>query len=103
MLHMPIDKLPVGKEPVEESVRELIHLISTYMPPAEREQVQHALALARETCEGERGLRMIPPLEHALAIAGILAQMHIDAIGVSAGLVFEAIDADLLELVRVEE
>src|SRR5579885_655479 len=103
MIHMPIDKLPAEKEPVEEPAQELIHLVASYMPPAEREQVQRALALARETCEGVRGLRLIPPLEHALAIARILAQMHIDAIGVSAGLVFEAVDADLLELSRVEE
>ena len=30
-------------------------------------------------------------IEHALAIATILAEMHIDAVGVSAGLVFEAL------------
>jgi GTP pyrophosphokinase len=72
------------------------------MPSAEKEQVQQALRMARETCEGERGLRLLPPLEHALAIAKILAQIHIDAIGVSAGLVFEAVDADLLALERVE-
>jgi GTP pyrophosphokinase len=73
------------------------------MPPAEREQVQQALQLARETCEDVRGLRLIPPLEHALAIAKILAQMHIDAIGVSAGLIFEAVDANLASLELVEE
>lgn len=64
--------------------------------------MQRALALAHETCAGVRGLRLLPPLEHALAVARILAQMHIDAIGVSAGLVFEAVDADVLDLARVE-
>ncbi|HEY1349367.1 MAG TPA: RelA/SpoT family protein, partial [Ktedonobacteraceae bacterium] len=102
MIHMPMDQLPAGREPLEEPARELIHLISTYMPPAEGAQVQRALTLARATCAGVRGLRPLPPIEHALAVARILAQMHIDAVGVSAGLIFEAVDADLLELARVE-
>lgn len=103
MIKMPTNEQSAEKEPINESAQELIHLGATYLPPAEREQVRQALQLARETCEGVRGLRLIPPLEHALAIANILAQMHIDAIGVSAGLIFEAVDADLVSLERVEE
>jgi guanosine-3',5'-bis(diphosphate) 3'-pyrophosphohydrolase len=103
MVQMTISKASTEKEPTNESAQELIHLISTYMPPAEIEQVRQALRLARETCEGVRGLRIIPPLEHALAVANILATMHIDAIGVASGLVFEAVDADLLSLERIEE
>ena len=91
------------KEPVEEATQELIQCIATYMPPAEQELAEKALQLAQATCAGVRGLRPIPPLEHALAIANILAQMHIDAIGVSAGLIFEAVDADLLALEQVED
>ncbi|HEY6409183.1 MAG TPA: RelA/SpoT family protein, partial [Ktedonobacteraceae bacterium] len=49
-----------------------------------------------------QSLRQISPLEHALAVATILAQMHIDAVGVAAGVVFEAVDAELLPLARVE-
>src|SRR5260370_18290411 len=102
MIQMPIEKPPTEKEPTNESAQELIYLTSTYMPSAEKEQVQQALRMARETCEGKRGLRLLPPLEHALAIAKILAQLHIDAIGVSAGLIFEAVDAAPLALERVE-
>lgn len=102
MIDMSVYKSAAEKEPIRKSAQELIHFIHTYMPPAEREQVQHALRLAWETCEGVHGARFIPPLEHALAIANILAAMHIDAIGVSAGLIFEAVDADLVSLPRVE-
>lgn len=90
-------------EPIHESAQKLIHLTSTYMPPTEQEQVTQALMVARQTCEGVRGLRSIPPLEHALAVATILAHMHIDAIGVAAGLIFEALDADLVSLERIED
>jgi guanosine-3',5'-bis(diphosphate) 3'-pyrophosphohydrolase len=81
----------------------LLSLAHQYMTSTELEQVTQALRLAQETCYGVIGTRPIPPLEHALAVATILAQMHIDAIGVSAGLVFEAVDADLLSLERVEQ
>jgi guanosine-3',5'-bis(diphosphate) 3'-pyrophosphohydrolase len=81
----------------------LLQLVRQYMEPPEIEMVQRALQLALETCHDVAGLRPIPPLEHALTVATILAQMHIDAIGVSAGLVFEAVDANLLSLRQVEQ
>ena len=102
MIDMSIRNSSAEREPIHTSAQELIRLIHTYMPSAEKEQVQHALRLAWETCAGVRGARLLPPLEHALAIANILAAMHIDGIGVSAGLIFEAVDADLVPLARVE-
>jgi len=89
-------------------MRQLLASVHQYMVPAEVEQVAHALQLAKETCRGVSGERVggpthIPPLEHALAVATILASiMRTDAVGVSAGVVFEAVDAELLSLERVE-
>lgn len=103
MIEMRTSEPSEEKEPIGDAAQKLIQFIATYMPSGEQEQVQKALQLARETSEGVRGARLIPPLEHALAIATILAQMHIDAIGVSAGLIFEAVDADLVGLERVED
>src|ERR1700680_2618977 len=85
-----------------EQALTLLDIVQQYMSPAEVEQVAQAFELARSTCgesHGERGLTLI---EHALAIGTILAQMHIDAVGVASGLIFEAVDADLLSLERVE-
>jgi GTP pyrophosphokinase len=86
-----------------EGATQLLQIVRQYMAPPEIEMVQHTLQLALATCRDVAGLRPIPPLEHALAVATILAQMHIDAIGVSAGLVFEAVDANLLSLKQVEQ
>jgi len=85
------------------SIKQLMDLVRLYMTPDEVEHVLKAFQLAVETCQGVGGDRPIPPLEHALAVTTILAQMmHIDVVGISAGLVFEAVDADLLPLERVE-
>src|SRR6266704_1789933 len=84
---------------------QLLTIVQQYMAPAEVEQVSLAFQLAQETCKDVQDSlspTSIPPLEHALAVATILADMHIDAVGVAAGLLFEAIDAERLALERVE-
>ncbi len=86
-----------------EEIERLLTLVRRYMPPTEVNRVIGALHLAQKTCKGVAGTRSIPPLEHALAVATILAQiMHVDAVGIGAGLIFEAVDADLLLLEEVE-
>ncbi|GAC1390927.1 MAG: bifunctional (p)ppGpp synthetase/guanosine-3',5'-bis(diphosphate) 3'-pyrophosphohydrolase [Ktedonobacteraceae bacterium] len=86
-----------------EEIERLLTLVRRYMNSAEVNRVIEALHLAQETCKGVIGVRPIPPLQHALAIATILAQlMHADAVGVAAGLIFEAVDAEFLALEDVE-
>jgi len=100
---------PGGAKIVEASLLtqedQLLAIVQQYMAPAEVEQVSLALQLAQETCKDVHDSlspTSIPPLEHALAVATILADMHIDAVGVAAGLLFEAVDAERLALERVE-
>ncbi len=95
-------------EPQEflEAIERLLTLVRRYMNTADVNKVIEALHLVQKTCRGVPAMngRRIPPLEHALAVSTILAEiMHTDAIGVTAGLVFEAVDAGRLELVEVEQ
>lgn len=85
-----------------EQAQRLLNIVRQNMSPGETRQVEQAYELAWSVCgesHGEKGLMLI---EHALAIATILAEMRIDAVGVSSGLIFEAVDADLVPLERVE-
>src|SRR2546421_1150806 len=108
MIPMSVDKQP--QDALDEMAKQLLNTVKQSMGTAEVEQVAQAIQLAQETCAGVREhskaslepLRLISPLEHALAIATIVAQMHIDAVGIAAGVIFEAVDADLLSLERVE-
>jgi GTP diphosphokinase / guanosine-3',5'-bis(diphosphate) 3'-diphosphatase len=126
MIPMPVDKQPVAQAgainqglinqglinqaPTDETANQLLKIVKQYMAAPEVEQVEQAIHLAQETCGGIQGhseaslqsLRQISPLEHALVVATILAQMRIDAVGVTAGVIFEAVDADFLSLDRVE-
>ena len=90
------------QEFANEQAQQLLNIVRQYMSPTEAGQIEQAFELAWNVCgesQGEKGLTLI---EHALAIATILAEMHIDAVGVASGLIFEAVDADLIPLERVE-
>ncbi len=94
----------IAPQDFSEELNRLLALVRRYMPDREIELVIRAFQLAQETCQDVKGLRPIPPLEHALAVATVLAQqMHVDAVGIAAGLIFEAVDAELLSLERVEQ
>ena len=88
---------------VSAATVQLLALVQSHMSASEVERVQHALKIVQETCQEATSTGRLLPLEHALTVAIILARMHIDAVGVCAGLVFEAVDAKLLSLERVKQ
>jgi guanosine-3',5'-bis(diphosphate) 3'-pyrophosphohydrolase len=91
--------------PYPSLMQELLSLVRQYMTPAEIEHVVNAFRLAQKACRDIPGTstRPIPPLDYALSVTTIMAQMmHVDAIGIAAGLVYEAVDAELLLSEQVE-
>lgn len=110
MIPMFIEHELQAHNPFDATTEQLLITLRQYMGDSEVELVVRAIQLAEETCGGVRehgeaslqSLRQISPMVHALAVATILAQMHIDAVGVAAGVVFEAVDAEFLSLERVE-
>src|SRR6266700_3058891 len=110
MISLPLDKDSLAHSDVQSTIRQLLKTVKQYMTDSEVVQVEQAIVLAQKATEhvdshdepSLHTLRQLSPLEHALAVASILAQMHIDAVGVSAGVVFEAIDAGHLSLEKVQ-
>ncbi len=102
MVYTFVEQDSSPRDAAERSAQHLLALVRKYMSSVEIELVTRALQLAQEVTQGVRGFRTLPPFEHALAISTILAEMHIDAIGIASGLVFEAIDASLLSIERIE-
>jgi guanosine-3',5'-bis(diphosphate) 3'-pyrophosphohydrolase len=107
---MTVDERTVAYDDAGKLAQRLLEIVSQYMSEVEVEQVARAIQLAQEACRDVKehsqatlqSLRQIPPLRHALAVAIILAEMRIDAVGVTAGVIFEAVDGELLALERVE-
>lgn len=109
MIDMPVDEQLTILDNAQKAAQRLLQTVRRYMTEAEVEQVARAIQLAQETSGATREhsqatlqcLRQLPPLQHALAVATILAETRIDAVGVVAAVVFEAVDADLLPLERI--
>src|SRR5216683_1620884 len=97
---MSIEELPIQQEYSSKSAQEFLDIVQRYMTAAEIEQVLRALQLIQTTRgSGTAGIDLI---QRSIDLATILAQMHIDTVGVAAGLVFEFVNADRLPLERVE-
>ena len=94
----------ITEDPYQDAMEQVLALVSPYMNSQEIDMVAKAFQLVLESChQGVEEMHLLPRLERALAVTTILAQvMHVDAIGIAAGLVFETVDADLLSIGQVE-
>ena len=100
---MSVEEQPFRRE---YTAQRLLKIVGQNNPRAEFEKVTLALKLVQDVHQELVDNQLGPhfqtsALEQALAIATILAQARVDATGVSAGLVFEAVDTGLLTLERV--
>ncbi|HEY4032531.1 MAG TPA: RelA/SpoT family protein [Ktedonobacteraceae bacterium] len=93
-----------AEDPYQDAMEQVLALVSPYMNSQEIDMVIRAFQLVLEgCCQGVEEMQLLPRLERGLAVTTILAQMmHVDAIGISAGLVFETVDAEVLTIEQVE-
>ncbi len=97
---MSIEEQPLQKEFTSEAVQRFLDIVQQYMASAELEQILRTLHLVQVNSWG--GISSVGLIQRSLDLATILARMHIDAIGVSAGLVFEIVNTEKLSLESVE-
>ena len=70
----------------------LKELISTYLPADQVERVQHAYLIARDAHEGRSRSSGEPYITHPVAVASILADMHLDHETLMAALLHDVIE-----------
>jgi len=102
---MSVEEQPFRRE---YTAQRLLKVVGQNTPRAELEMVTRALNLAQDVHQELVNNQPTPhfqtsALEQAIAVATILAQARVDANGVSAGLVYEAVDTGLLTLERVRD
>src|SRR5215472_9332580 len=104
MIESSVERRPIPFT-YPDTMVQLLDTVRVYMSPDEIDQVFRAYRLALESCQDAVGrTNPVSPLEQALAVTTIMAQiMHVDAIAISAGLVFEAVDAKFLMIEQVEQ
>ncbi|NCB60984.1 MAG: HD domain-containing protein, partial [Gammaproteobacteria bacterium] len=67
-------------------------LLGTYLPAEQVTQVQNAFQVARDAHEGQTRSSGEPYITHPVAVATILAEMHLDYETISAALLHDVIE-----------
>lgn len=80
------------EEPQEKLVRRLCSELSTYLEPAQIEEIRNAYDLANEAHSGQTRLTGEPYICHPLSVALILADMRMDASGIMAAIMHDVIE-----------
>ncbi len=70
----------------------LIELLSDGYSPADRDLIQRAYRVAEKAHEGQKRASGEPYVNHCLAVAGILAEMHVPPAVVAAGLLHDTVE-----------
>ena len=71
---------------------DLKNLLKTYLPDEQVTQVQDAFIVARDAHEGQARSSGEPYITHPVAVATILADMHLDYETISAALLHDVIE-----------
>ncbi len=64
----------------------------TYLSPADREQIEHAYQFAARMHADQKRASGEPYIQHCLAVAQILAELHLPGAAVAAGLLHDVVE-----------
>ncbi|MGO0060282.1 RelA/SpoT family protein [Brevibacillus fluminis] len=85
-------------------VEEVIKKASAYLTEADVEMIKRAYEMANKAHEGQIRKSGVPYIMHPIAVAGILANLQLDAVTVAAGFLHDVVeDTDItLDMLRAE-
>ncbi|HLS80643.1 MAG TPA: RelA/SpoT family protein, partial [Steroidobacter sp.] len=82
--------LPTGRR--STGVTQLLNKLETYLPPAQVDRVRDAYDFAAAAHEGQKRLSGEPYIAHPVAVANILADLHLDAPTIIAAILHDVIE-----------
>ncbi len=85
------------------NIEELLGKVRGYSPTANLELIQRAYAFSAEVHSGQRRLSGEPYLTHPLEVAGIIADMRLDAQSVATGLLHDTVEDTLTTIDQLRE
>ena len=71
---------------------DLLTKLSTYLTPAQVEEVHRAYLFGAQAHEGQQRLSGEPYISHPIAVAGILAELHMDHRSIIAAILHDVIE-----------
>ena len=82
--------LPGGRGSV--GISQLLSKLETYLPPEQVARAQEAYELAHKSHQGQKRMTGEPYITHPVAVAGILADLHLDGPTICAALLHDVIE-----------
>ena len=82
--------LPTGRRAI--GVTQLLNKLESYLPPAQVDRVRDAYEFGAEAHEGQKRLSGEPYIAHPVAVADILADLHLDAPTIVAAILHDVIE-----------
>jgi guanosine-3',5'-bis(diphosphate) 3'-pyrophosphohydrolase len=82
--------LPTGRRSI--GVNQLLNKLETYLPPAQVDRVRDAYEFGAQAHEGQKRLSGEPYIAHPVAVAQILADLHLDAPTIVAAILHDVIE-----------
>ena len=84
-------------------ITDIIDQVNSYNPEADLDLIDRAYIFSASVHQGKVRLSGEPYLLHPLAVAGILADMRMDAVSIAAGLLHDVIEDTRTDLARIEQ
>ena len=96
-----LSKLPGSSLRRHKGLQQLIDTVEAYMPPEQIEQVFKAYEVGAKAHEGQTRMSGEPYISHPIAVAQILADMHMDGQTIAAAILHDVVedtDTDIEDL-----
>jgi GTP diphosphokinase / guanosine-3',5'-bis(diphosphate) 3'-diphosphatase len=100
---LPIPRRRRGDAQPESSFEVLVRTIRSYNAKADLKEIQRAFAFAERAHEGQVRKSGEPFVEHPLAVATILAELHLDTTTLTVALLHDTVEDTEVGLVQLEE
>jgi GTP pyrophosphokinase len=98
-----LSRLRPGEPGPPSRIEPLLKLVRGYNPKADVKQIQRAYAVAQVSHEGQKRISGEDFIEHPIAVATILAELHLDTTTITVALLHDTVEDTDVTLTLLEE
>ena len=100
---IPLPRLRRAESPTLPRLAPVLKKVKTYNPKADLRELEQAYLVAEAAHEGQKRLSGEDYIEHPVAVAGILADLHLDTTTLEAALLHDTVEDTPVTIERIEE
>ena len=96
-------KLPGASSKLDKGLKRLVEALESYMPADQVEQVMRAYQFGATAHSGQKRMSGEPFISHPVAVAQILADMHMDSQAIAAAILHDVIEDTETPIAELDE